>query len=46
MEYDEITNSLNNEVTQTSKFRTKSSVEANDDAHGTYNTNSQINLRL
>ena len=42
MEYDETINFLYNEVTRTSKFRTKSSVEINDDAHRTCNTNSQI----
>ena len=45
MEYQKI-NLLDNKLNQTSKFRTKNWVEINDDARGTYNTNSQINLKL
>ena len=41
MEYQKVINFLNNEVTQPSDFKTKNWVEINDDACGTYNTNSQ-----
>ena len=34
-----------NPPNQTTKFRTRYWVEINDDAHGTYNTNSQIKFR-
>ena len=36
---------LENTPNQTSKFRTKNWVEINDDARGTYNTNSQIKFK-
>ena len=42
MEYQKIINLLDNTPIQTSKFRTKSWVDINDDARGTYNTNIQI----
>ena len=45
MEYQEIINFLYNEITQTSKFRTKSLVETNDDAHETNNGNSEIKFK-
>ena len=36
---------LENTPNQSSKFRTKNWVEINDDARGTYNTNSQIKFK-
>ena len=42
MEYQKIINFLDNTPSQLTKFRTKNWVEINDDAHGTYNNNSQI----
>ena len=36
---------LNNEPNQPTKFRTKNSIEINDDAHGTNNIDSQINFK-
>ena len=42
MEYQKIMNLLDNTPSQPTKFRTKNWVEINDDAHGTYNNNSQI----
>ena len=36
---------LNNEPNQPTKFRTKNWIEINDDAHGTYNIDSQINFK-
>ena len=44
MEYQKI-NLLDNKLNQTSKFRIKNWVEINDDARGTYNTNSQIKFK-
>ena len=41
MKYQKIINLLHNSSNQPSKFRTKNWVEINDDARGTYNTNSQ-----
>ena len=38
-------NLLDNQTTQSSKFRTKSWVEIKDYARGTYNTNSQIRFK-
>ena len=38
-------NSLDNTPNQPSKFRTKDWVEINDDARGTYSTNSQIKFK-
>ena len=46
MEYQKIKNLLGNISNQPSKFRTKNWVEINDEPRGTYNTNSQINLKL
>ena len=40
MEYQKITNLLDNTPRQSIKFRTKNWVEINYDAHGVYNTNS------
>ena len=44
MEYQNIRNLLGNTPNQPTKFRTKNCVEINDDARGTYNSNSQINI--
>ena len=40
MEYQKIINLLDNTTNQPTKFRAKNCVEINDDALGTYNTNS------
>ena len=40
MEYQKIINLFDNTSNQTSKFRTKSCVEVNDESRGAYNTNS------
>ena len=45
MEYQKIINLLDNTPDQPTKFRTKKWVEINDDACGTYNTNSQIKFK-
>ena len=45
MEYQKIINLLDNTPNQSSKFMTKIWVETNDDAHGTYNKNSQIKFK-
>ena len=45
MEYQEITNLLDSTPNKTTKFRTKNWVEINDDSHGKYDTNSQINFK-
>ena len=45
MEYQKIINLLHNAPNQPTKFRTKNSVEINDDARLTYNTNSQIKFK-
>ena len=45
MEYQKIINLLDNTPNQPTKFRTKIWVEINDDARGTYNTNSQIKFK-
>ena len=45
MEYQKIINLLDNTPNQPYKFRTKNWIEINDDAHGTYNTNSQIEFK-
>ena len=42
MKYLKIINLLDNEITQTCKFKTKNRVEINDKAHGTYNANGKI----
>ena len=45
MEYQKITNLLDNASNQTSKFRTKNWVEINDESRGVYNANSQIKFK-
>ena len=45
MVYQKITNLLDNTPNQPSKFKTKNWVEINDDARGTYSTNSKIKLK-
>ena len=45
MEYQKIISLLANTSNQPTKFRTKNWVEINDDAHGTYSTNSQIKFK-
>ena len=45
MEYQKITNLLDNASNQPPKFRTKKLVEINDESRETYNTNSQIKFK-
>ena len=45
MEYQKITNLLNNESNKPSKFRTKNWVEINDDVRGIYSPNKQIRFK-
>ena len=45
MEYQKITNLLDNASNQLSKFKTKSLVEISDESRGAYNVNSQIKFR-
>ena len=45
MEYQKITNLLDNTSNQPSKFRTKNWVEINDESRGGYNVNSQIKFK-
>ena len=45
MEYQKITNLLDNASNQPSKFRTKNWVEINDDIRGAYSPNKQIRLK-
>ena len=45
MEYQKIINLLDNTQKNPSKFRTKHRVGINDDARGTYNSNSQIKFK-
>ena len=45
MKYQKIINLLHNRPNQPTKFRTKNWVEINEDARGTYNTNSPIKLK-
>ena len=45
MEYQKIIDLLENTPNQPTKFRKKNWVEINDDAHGKYNTNSQIKFK-
>ena len=45
MEYQKITNFIDDASNQPSKFRTKSWVEINDESRGTYNVNSQTKLK-
>ena len=46
MEYQKIVNLLDNTPNQSTKLKTKNWVQINDDSRGTYNTNSQIKLKL
>ena len=45
MKYQKIIYLLDNKPNQPSKFRTKNWIEINDDARGTYNTNTQIKFK-
>ena len=45
MEYQKITDLLDNTSNQPFKFKAKNWVEANDELRGTYNTNSQIKFK-
>ena len=45
MEYQKITNLLNDESNQPSKFRTRNWIEINDEARGTYSPNKQIKFK-
>ena len=45
MEYQKITNLLNDESNQPSNFRTRNWVEINDEARGTYSPNKQIKFK-
>ena len=45
MEYQKIINFVDITVTQPSKLRLKSWVEINNNAHGMYNTNSQVKFK-
>ena len=45
MKYQKMIHLLDNKPNQPSKFRTNNWVEINDDARGTYNTNSQIEFK-
>ena len=45
MEYQKIVNLLDNASNKLSKFRTKNSIEINDQSRGTYNTNSDIRFK-
>ena len=45
MEYQKIINFLDNTQNQPTKCRTKNWVEINDEARGTYNTNSQMRFK-
>ena len=45
MEYQKITNLLDNATNQPSKFRKKNWVEINDKSRGGYNVNSQIKFK-
>ena len=45
MKYKKIINLLDNIPNQPIKFRTKNSVEINEESRGTYNTNSQIGFK-
>ena len=46
MEYQKIINLLDSTPNQPTKFRTKNWVEINDNSCGTYNTNSQVKLKI
>ena len=45
MEYQKIANLLNDDSNKPSKFRTKNSVEINDDSRGTYSSGKQIRFK-
>ena len=45
MEYQKITNLLDNASNQPSKFRTKNWVKINDESRGIYSTNRQTNFK-
>ena len=45
MEYQKIANLIDGTSNQPSKFRTKNSIEINDESRGTYNVNSQIKIK-
>ena len=45
MEYQKMIKLLDNTPNQPTKFRTKNWIEINDDARGTYSTNSQIKFK-
>ena len=45
MEYQKITNLLNDESNQQSNFRTRNLVEINDETRGTYSPNKQIKFK-
>ena len=45
MEYQKISNLLNDESNKPSKFRTRNWVEINDEARGTYSPNKQIKFK-
>ena len=46
MEYQKVINLLDNTPNEPSKIKTKNWVEINDDAHGMYNTSSQIKCKI
>ena len=46
MEYQNITNLLDNKPDKPSKFRTKNWVEINNNSHGMYSLNRTYNLKL
>ena len=46
MEYQKIINLLDNTPNHPSKFKTKNWVEINDESHGMYSTNSEINAKF
>ena len=45
MEYQKMSNLLNDELIKPSKFRTKNWVEINDDVRGVYSPNKQIRFK-
>ena len=45
MEYQKISNLLNDELSQPSKFRARNWVEINDEVRGTYSPNKQIKFK-
>ena len=45
MKYQKIINYLDNSSNQLSKFRTKNSIEINDQSRGVYNTNTDIRFK-